>query len=326
MTIRIGLLGYGTVGKGVIEIIHSHQERIQALLGEPVEVTGVLVQHLKKKREIPSSILVTSDFDRLLLQDIDIVLEAIVGEEPSFTYCKKAIEQGKHVVTANKEMYAIHGKELKELASKHSVSVGYESTTVAGTPVIRTLQQLLQVNQVEKVEGILNGTSNFILTKMRQDGTSFEQSLKEAQQKGYAEADPTNDIKGYDAFYKLMNISELLYGKQPNWDDVYVEGIDRVDPTQILEASFMDKKIKHVATIEWKDGDVRASIQPISLTEHHPLYSIDGVQNGVVIHTDLAGPLTLSGPGAGASSTASGMIEDFITIFQQSYNNVHQFQ
>ncbi|WP_345239151.1 homoserine dehydrogenase [Pontibacillus salipaludis] len=326
MTIRIGLLGYGTVGKGVIDIVYSHQEKIQALLGEPVEVTGVLVQDLKKKREIPSSILVTADFDRLLLQDIDIVLEAIVGEEPSFTYCKKAIEQGKHVVTANKEMYAIHGKELKELASKHSVSVGYESTTVAGTPVIRTLQQLLQVNQVEKVEGILNGTSNFILTKMREDGTSFEQSLKEAQQKGYAEADPTNDIKGYDAFYKLMIISELLYGKQPNWDDVYVEGIDRVDPTQIFEASFMDKKIKHVATIEWKDGDVRASIQPISLTEQHPLYSIDGVQNGVVIHTNLAGPLTLSGPGAGASSTASGMIEDFITIFQQSHNNVYQFQ
>lgn len=326
MTIRIGLLGYGTVGKGVIEIVHSHQERIQALLGEPVEITGVLVQDLKKQREIPSSILVTADFNRLLLQNIDIVLEAIVGEEPSFTYCKKAIEQGKHVVTANKEMFAVHGNELKELASKHSVSLGYESTTVAGTPVIRTLQQLLQVNQVEKVEGILNGTSNFILTKMREDGTSFEQSLKEAQQKGYAEADPTNDIQGYDAFYKLMIISELLYGKQPNWDDVYVEGIDRVDPTQILEASFMDKKIKHVATIEWKNGDVRASIQPIPLTEEHPLYSIDGVQNGVVIHTDLAGSLTLSGPGAGASSTASGMIEDFITIFQPSHSSVHQFQ
>lgn len=326
MTIRIGLLGYGTVGKGVIEIVHSHQERIQALLGEPVEITGVLVQDLKKQREIPSSILVTADFNRLLLQNIDIVLEAIVGEEPSFTYCKKAIEQGKHVVTANKEMFAVHGNELKELASKHSVSVGYESTTVAGTPVIRTLQQLLQVNQVEKVEGILNGTSNFILTKMREDGTSFEQSLKEAQQKGYAEADPTNDIQGYDAFYKLMIISELLYGKQPNWDDVYVEGIDRVDPTQILEASFMDKKIKHAATIEWKNGDVRASIQPIPLTQQHPLYSIDGVQNGVVIHTNLAGSLTLSGPGAGASSTASGMIEDFIHIFQQSHNNAHQFQ
>lgn len=325
MTIRVGLLGYGTVGKGFAETIQSHQERLQNLLeGEPVEIASILVKNPTKKREFPHSSLVTTDFNELFLQDIDVVIDAIVGEEPAFSYCKKAIESGKHVITANKQMFAKHGKTLKKLAEKCDVSLGYESTTVAGTPIIRTLSQLLQVNRIERIEGILNGTSNFILTRMKENKVSFNEALQEAKDKGYSEADPSNDINGRDAFYKLMIVSELIYGKQPNWNEVFVEGIDVIHSDHIEEASFMGKKIKHIATIEWKDGDVRASIQPIALTHHHPLYAIDHEQNGVVIHTDLAGPLTLAGPGAGASTTASGMLEDLVHIFQKTNRKTHQ--
>ena len=164
------------------------------------------------------------------LKKLDVVIDAIVGKEPSFTYLQQAMNRGCHVITANKEMFAYHGTQLKQLAKEQGVTLGFEATVAGGIPIIQTLRQLLHVNNIQKVQGILNGTSNFILTKMREDGCSFETALKLAQEKGYAEADPTNDVEGYDAFYKAMILSELAFGEIPNWEESIRQGIQSITP------------------------------------------------------------------------------------------------
>lgn len=317
--IHVALLGLGTVGKGVYQTIQTHQDRLQQVTGVPVHISAILIEHPNKHLDIDDKITITTDINTILENPaIDTVFEAIVGIEPALSYLKKCIIAGKNIITANKEMFACHGFALKQLAQKHGTVIGYDATTAGGIPIIQTMQQLLQVNRIQKIQGILNGTSNYILTEMRDQHTSFDTALGQAQQLGYAEADPTNDIEGYDAFYKLMILSELTFGTQPVWKDVKRMGISHVSEADIATTQTNGEKIKHIATIQQVAGEIQAAIEPVPVDKTHPLYAIEGVNNALCIETDLIGNLTLTGPGAGALPTASAMIEDFCMLFTNS--------
>lgn len=315
--IRVAILGFGTVGEGVYRTIHSHADELKTALGKKVEVAAVLVKNKQLERNITEDILITDNMEEILqLPKLDVVVEAIVGREPAFTFLKKAIEKGIHIVTANKEMLAHHGRELQKLAEENSVSIGFEATVAGGIPIIQTIRQLLKINRVQKVQGILNGTSNFILTEMREKQQSFEEALLLAKEKGFAEADPTNDVEGFDAFYKTMILSRIAFGAEPNWKDVEVEGITSIT-SNLMEASVKDGlRYKHIAQISKEGSEIKAVIKPVLVNQSHPFYYVEGVQNAVNVSTDIVGDITLQGPGAGMFPTASAVIEDLVYICQ----------
>jgi homoserine dehydrogenase len=315
--VKAALLGFGTVGQGVYEAVKTHKEQLKAVLGEEVVIEAILVKDGSKKRDVDEQILVTTDFEEVLnIPELQIVFEAIVGEEPGFTYLSRAIEKGCHVITANKVMFARHGKTLLEKAEAAGVSVGFEATTAGGTPIIRSISQLLQVNDILSVEAILNGTSNYILTNMREKGLAFEDVLKTAQELGYAEADPVNDVEGYDAFYKLMILSELSFGSSPKWEEVERKGITEVSSEQINVFSRWGYKVKHLARIRNEQGRFVSSVKPVLVDADHPLYGVEDVQNAIMVETSLAGKVTIQGAGAGKLPTASAMVEDLTFVLQ----------
>ena len=319
-SIKVVLLGLGTVGKGVYQTVITHQEQLQAVLGRKVEVVGVLVQDKGKQRgvELDPSILLTSNYKEILdLPNVDVVIEMMGGIEPTKQYIEQALNKECHVVTANKELMAFHGKELRQIAEQANVHLAYEASVAGAIPVIRTLKELLQVNQVVKIEAIINGTTNYILTKMREEHVSFQEALLEAQLKGYAEADPSNDIEGWDAFFKLMVLSDLIFDEQPNWNLVDRIGIDEVKIEELTIANEFGLRLKLIASIEKTEKGWEASVKPTFVPPSHPLYAVEGVNNGIVVETDLAGPLFFQGAGAGSLATASAIIEDLINISQR---------
>lgn len=317
-SINIALLGFGTVGKGVFETIETHQERLQYYLGKPVKVVAVLVKSIKKHHLSDSEVLLTDNFEDVMqIPNLDIVIDAICGKEPGFTYIKRSIEKGCHVVTANKEMFAFHGQELLSLAAQQNVSVGFEATVAGGIPIIQTLRSLLKVNRITKVEGIINGTSNYILSNMRENDLPFEQVLADAQNKGYAEADPTNDIEGFDALYKALVLSQVVFGEHPEQENIIRKGISQITQEQIENAANLGLKFKHVVKLEKKGNLIQCKVQPVLLSDAHPFYSIEGVQNAVSINADIVGNITLTGPGAGKLPTASAVIEDLLHLFEK---------
>lgn len=313
--LRIALLGFGTVGKGIYETIENKQERLRQLTGKQVEIAVIVVKSLENHKDDHGKIKITTDFQEVLKdKSIDVVMEAIVGKEPAFTYLQQSIKQGMHVVTANKEMFAHHGEALNELAEAHRVQIGFEATTAGGIPVIAAIKQLLQVNRVKKIQAIINGTSNYILTAMRTKQLSFEQALEKAQELGYAEADPSNDIDGLDAYFKAMILCQLLFGNKADTVHCKLTGIRDISKGFLDEQEAAGKRVKHLVTITQTDGKVSCDIAPAALDPDHPLYAIEGVDNAVHIETDILGQLTLTGPGAGSMPTASAMVEDFCTI------------
>lgn len=319
--IKVAILGFGTVGEGVYRTIQSHTAELTAVLGKKVEVAAVLIKNKEKQRNISENVLLTTDFEEILrLPDLDVVIEAIVGKEPTFTFLKKAIERGCHIITANKEMFAYHGKELLELAQKKNVSVGYEATVAGGIPIIQTLRQLLKINRVREIQGILNGTSNFILTEMREKKQSFAESLLQAQKNGFAEADPTNDVEGFDAFYKTMILSRIAFDGEPDWQDVEREGISSISSELIEAAQKLGLRFKHIASIKREGNRITGSVKPILVDKNHPFYHVEGVENAVSVQADIVGRITLQGPGAGMFPSASAVIEDLVYV-QQNLSN-----
>lgn len=318
MTINIALLGFGTVGKGVYQTIQQHQGRLQKLLGKEVKVVAILVKDLSKHTSPDHSVILTNQYDVIhQLDKVDVVIDAIVGVEPAAAYLQRAIEKGRHVITANKEMFAEKSKHLRTLAKKHQVTVGYEATVAGGIPIIQTLKKLLNANKVTKVEGILNGTSNFILTKMREEQLPFNEALSIAQELGYAEADPTNDIEGFDAYYKALILSELIYGEKPTSENSIKEGIAGIASADIAFFNELGLRYKHVATITYADQEVTCSVRPVLVANNHPLYQVENVQNAIHIEADIVGSISLQGPGAGMYPTASAIIEDLIHLSEQ---------
>ncbi|WP_102347161.1 homoserine dehydrogenase [Bacillus sp. Marseille-P3661] len=314
-TINVAILGYGTVGKGVYQTINTHQEKFLTSLGANVRVVAVLVKNINRHSFNDENVLFTSDMDEILrLEHLDVVIEAIVGQEPSFTYLKKSISRGCHIITANKEMFAYHCSDLFELAEQKGVSIGFEATVAGGIPIIQTLNKLFNINSISRIEAILNGTSNFILSQMRDADLSFNDALKLAQEKGYAELDPTNDIEGYDAFYKAMILSQVCFGAQPEWNSVKRDGISHITTEVVKNYTNKRLRTKHIATISNTSSGIKVSIEPVTVGEHHPFYNIEGVQNAVAIEGDVVGTITLSGPGAGMYATASAIVEDLVHV------------
>ncbi|MFI8688229.1 homoserine dehydrogenase [Rossellomorea sp. NPDC077527] len=321
--INVAILGFGTVGQGVCEAIETHQDRLKEALGKEVKVRAILIKDPTKKREINPSIKVTTEFkDILEIPDLHVIFEAIVGEEPCYTYLSEAIEKGIHIVTANKAMFAKYGPDLLEKALNHGVSVGFEATTAGGIPVIGTIRQLIKVNEIRSIQGILNGTSNFILSQMRKQGLSFEAALKQSQEKGYAEADPTSDIEGYDAFYKLLILSQTAFGRQPEWKDVRRKGITHLTAEWLQAAESFRLRFKHVGSLE-RDGfnRIKGEVKPILVHDTHPFYGVEDVENAVSLKGSLVGRVTLLGPGAGKRPTGSAMVEDFLSLIQGKYTD-----
>jgi homoserine dehydrogenase len=317
-SIKVALLGLGTVGQGVYETIHTHRQKLIEATGLPIEIVGVLVKDAGKLRDIDRAITVTTKVEDLLaLEEVDIVFEAIVGIEPANSYIKSFIEKGCHVISANKELLAHKGKELSAFAKQNERFLTFEAAVAGGIPLLQTIIQLLQVNGITKLEAILNGTSNFILSKMRKEKADFDEVLKEAQELGYAEANPSNDILGTDAFYKLMILSNLIYQQQPDWNDVEKRGVNEVSLQDLLIGEKLGFRLKLLATLYKEHDELQAQVKPVFVSSDHPLYNVEGVDNGAVISTDLVGNLLLQGPGAGSKATASAMIEDLVYIRQQ---------
>ena len=322
-TINVAVLGFGTVGQGICEAIETHQERLKEILGKEVKVRGILIKDATKERNIEPSIEVTTDFqDILKIPDLEVIFEAIVGEEPSHTYLTEAIRNGIHIITANKAMFAKYGPDLLTKAKEHGVSVGFEATTAGGIPVIGSIRQLLKVNEINSIQGILNGTSNFILSQMRKRGISFESALKQSQEKGYAEADPTSDIEGYDAFYKLMILSQTAFRRQPEWKEIRRKGISQLTPEWLQAAESFRLRFKHIGSIE-RDGlgRIRGGVAPVLVHDTHPFYGVEDVENAISLKGSLVGRVTLLGPGAGKLPTGSAMVEDFLSLIEGKYTD-----
>lgn len=312
-SVKVAILGFGTVGEGIYNIFQEKREQFKEKLGVDLEVAKILVRDVSKKREGIDAALFTDKMeDVLAVPNLDVVFEAIVGEEPAYSYVNQALDNRVNIVTANKVMFAKFGDALQEKAAKLGVQVGFEATTAGGVPVIKTIENILRVNSAKHIQGILNGTSNYILSKMRLEGVTFEEALKTAQQLGYAEADPYNDVSGQDAFKKLMILSSLAFGEQPKWEDVKVVGISEITLAQVQQAAENGQRYRHIAEVGLDAaGKVVAKIGPELVDADHPLYSIDGVDNAVALETDYIGKITLVGPGAGMYPTASVMIEDY---------------
>lgn len=320
-TVKVAILGFGTVGQGIYHIVNEKRKQFNDTLGVDIEIVKILVNNLNKTRSHAPKELFTDKFEDILaIPDLDVVFEAIVGEEPAFRYLSKIIEKGSNIITANKVMFSKHGLALQEKAKQFGVRVGYEATVAGGVPVIKTMQNILRVNEVSHIQGILNGTSNYILTQMRSEGLAFEDALQDAQRLGYAEADPYNDISGQDPFRKLMILSALAFGEQPNWDDVDVKGITEITAEQVEVAKAKGLRYRHVGDVrrDEKTGKIIATVGPQLVGPEHPLYNIEGVNNAVALDTNYIGTLTLVGPGAGMYPTASVMIEDYADMLAKS--------
>ncbi len=307
--IKIGLIGLGTVGSGVYKTLKNFDN---------VEISRIAVRDKNKKRNIDGldeSILTDNAYDVVNDPDIQIVAELIGGIEPAFDLIKAAIRNGKHIVTANKELLAKCGEELCNFAEEHNRVVLYEAAIAGGIPLIMPIKTILAGNKINKIKAILNGTTNYILTKMDMQGASYEDVLKEAQELGYAEADPTGDVEGFDAAYKITTLATIAFGQRVKIENVYREGITKIRPEDMKAANEMGYKIKLIASAEInRDGKADVRVHPMLVPKTKTLAHIDYVTNAVSLTGHPVGDVTLSGPGAGEFPTASSVVGDILAI------------
>ena len=313
-TIGIGLLGVGVVGAGVARTILEKGERLLHASGGCIELRNVLVRDLHKSRGIDllPDLLTTNPQDVLENPEIDIVVEVLGGLEPAKDYIFQAVANGKHVVTANKDVMAKYGPEILEAANSNGVRVLFEATVAGGTPIIAPLQRDLLANEVIAVNGIINGTTNYILTRMARDGIDFMDALTEAQELGYAEPDPTNDVEGIDAAYKLAILASIAF-QTPVFDsDVYREGISKLTSRDFVYASELGYTIKLIGVARRDAEGIQARVHPAFISSDVMIAKVDGVLNAIEIETDLAGRVLFHGQGAGAMPTTSAILADVI--------------
>ena len=323
--IGIGLLGLGTVGSGLAEVLVTRADSLAEQAGIPLILKKVLVRDVNKQRSVAlSTSLLTSRPEEILSHpEVDIVVELIGGEHPATEYIEQAIANGKHVVTANKEVMAKHGYQLLSLAGKHNAGLRYEASVGSGIPLISSFQQDLAANRISAIHAILNGTTNYILTRMGQERTDFASTLKQAQDLGYAEADPTNDIEGIDAAYKLAILSNLAFQAKFVPQDIYCEGISNVAARDFLYAGEFGYAIKLLAIAKRSDDKVEMRVHPVFIPQDSQLAKVDGVYNAVEVDTDLAGKLVFYGEGAGAIRASSAVVADVLAIAGNIYHGVN---
>jgi homoserine dehydrogenase len=304
----VGMIGLGTVGSGVVRLL-SQQKRIF--------LKKVAVRDLKKERSIQPTCPITDNVDEVLEDpEIEILIEVAGGEEPALSYYRKAIERRKHIVTANKEVLAKHGPELFDLARKRGVAIFFEASVAGGVPLISTIHKGLEANQLSSVIGILNGTTNFILSSMEQSNASYADALAKAQELGFAEADPTNDVDGHDVAYKLSILSALAYQKFARPSEIYKEGIRNITPLDIAHARELGYRIKLVgSTSRGANGDsISVRVHPMFVPLEHTLASVSGSHNGIMLSGHAVGEIAMVGPGAGQMPTASAVVGDTINL------------
>ena len=323
-SVGIGLLGMGVVGGGVASVINDKGVQLKKVIGAPVELHGALVRDLGRQRAatLPEGVLTTSADDVLDNPDVDIVVEVMGGEQPALDYILKSISLGKHVVTANKEVMAKHGAKILTEAHKRGVQVLFEASVAGGTPIIAPLLRDLVANDVVSINGIINGTTNYILTKMAQEGQDFGVALSAAQELGYAEADPTNDVEGIDAAYKLAILSTLAFRARVTDADVYSEGITHLTAQDFRYASELGYEIKLLAIASKTDGAVHVRVHPAMVRADVMLAKVDGVLNAIEVQTDLAGRVLFHGRGAGDMPTTSAVLADVVHIARNLVSGV----
>ena len=320
--INIAVLGYGTVGSGVVEVINTNQDRINRRAGDAIRIKYVL--DLRDFPGNPVQEVLVHDYETIVNDpEVDIVVEVMGGLEPAHTFVKRALEAGKSVATSNKALVAKFGPELMNIARNKNINFLFEASCGGGIPIIRALNQSLTADQIDEVTGILNGTTNYMLTKMDMEGSRFESVLKEAQEKGYAEADPTADVEGYDACRKIAILSSLAYGKFLNYEKIHTEGITRITPEDMEYARAMGMSIKLLATSrKLSEESYYAVVAPFLVGKNNPLYSVNDVYNGIFVHGNVLGDAMFYGSGAGKLPTASAVVADVVDEAKHLHENM----
>jgi homoserine dehydrogenase len=314
--IRIGLLGFGTIGTGVVKIFQDNARLIEERLGARLVLARIADLDITTDRgvSVDADLLTTRAEDVVSAPDIDVVIELIGGYEPARTFVLKAIEQGKHVVTANKALLALHGEEIYAAAAEKRVDVFFEAAVGGGIPVISSIKENLCANRFGSIFAILNGTCNYILSRMTNDGDDFSVVLKDAQALGFAEADPTFDIEGIDTAHKLALLISLCFGTRVKFEEIYTEGISGISAADIRFAKDFGYKIKLLAISKEDGGRIEARVHPTMIPLHYPLADVDGAFNAVRLVGDFVGPVMLYGAGAGMNATASAVMGDVMAI------------
>ncbi len=314
--INIGLIGLGTVGGGVVRLLRDNAEVIKRRLGVPVELRKAadLDESRAKALKLGKGVYTKDAYELIRDPEVDIVVELIGGYNPAKAFILEALKLGKPVVTANKALLALHGEELYSAAEKAGTTLMFEASVGGGIPIIGALKQGLAANDIQAIYGIINGTSNFILTKMTDEGRPFGEVLKEAQAKGYAEADPTFDVEGIDPAHKLAVLANLAFGTPVKFDDIYTEGISGIKPEDIEYAREFGYKIKLLAITKVVNGEIEARVHPTMLPEDYLLAKVDGVFNAIYVVGDALGPAMFYGRGAGDMPTASAVVSDIMDI------------
>lgn len=319
--INVGVLGYGTVGSGVVEIIQTNQDIIAKRVGTEVQMKYVL-----DLRDFPGDSVekfLVHDFEVIKNDpDVQIVVETMGGLHPAYEFVKASLEAGKSVCTSNKALVAAFGPELLRTAAENHVNFMFEASVGGGIPIIRPLKTSLAPDEIEEISGILNGTTNYILTEMTDKGSAFDDVLKDAQDKGYAEKDPTADVEGYDTCRKIAILTSLAYGKQLDFEDIFTEGITKITDRDICYARKLNAKIKIFGSSKKVGNQVSAMVAPKLITSEHPLYSVDGVFNAILVKGNMVGDVMFYGQGAGKLATASAVVSDVMDCARHQGINI----
>ena len=314
--VNIGILGLGTVGGGTVNVLQRNADEITRRAGRGIQVTMASVRSMDKPRicDTSSITLTTDPFEIVNQPDIDVVVELIGGDSLALELVLQAIANGKHVVTANKALIAVHGNEIFSAAQKMGVTVAFEAAVAGGIPIIKAVREGLAGNRVQWLAGIINGTSNFILTEMRDKGRSFDDVLTEAQQLGYAEADPTFDVEGIDAAHKLTILASIAFGIPLQFDKAYTEGMRSLTTQDVTDAADLGFRIKHLGIARRTETGVELRVHPTLIPEKRLIANVDGVMNAILVNGDAVGPTLYYGAGAGADPTASAVVADLVDV------------
>lgn len=318
---NVAILGFGTVGSGVYEVIKENNALLKQKTGEDIAVKKIL-----DIRDFPGSeweSLVVHDIKEIIEDnDIDAVVETMGGTSPAFEFVRDALLSGKHVTTSNKALVAAHGTELLKIAKEKNVNFFFEASVGGGIPIIRTLTESYAGEHFKEITGILNGTTNYILTKMDAEGEDFEKALSTAQELGYAERNPEADVKGHDTCRKIAILASLATGKEVNFEEIYTEGITKIDTTDFEYAKHMKLSIKLFGDSKFEDGMVYAFVAPVMVERDHPLYMVNDVFNGIMVEGNMLGKSMLYGSGAGKLPTASAVVADIVAITKNKDKNI----
>lgn len=320
--IKVAILGYGTVGSGVFEILNANSEIISKRAGDDIQVKYVL--DLRDFPGDPAESYVIHDFAEIEKDpEVQIVVETMGGLHPAYEFVKASLESGKSVCTSNKALVAAYGPELLDLAKSKNANFLFEASVGGGIPIIRPLKTSLAPDVILEISGILNGTTNYILTEMTDNGSDFDTVLKDAQDKGYAEKDPTADVEGYDACRKIAILTSLAYGKQLDFEDIYTEGITKITDRDINYAKKIGAKVKIFGSSKKVGDKVSAMVAPKLITHEHPLYSVDGVFNAILVKGNMVGDVMFYGQGAGKLATASAVVSDIMDASKHVNVNIN---